>query len=190
MNTLFDDIKDISYDMLKNLDSLIHDKNKLKMVDKFIHELQDSITKSNSERFLDDLSIYTCLNFAKFEDNYAICFDYNNKDIYYIPKERIVGNMPEIGEVIKKDKDNNFFVDYTGIPIDEKDVEKYMEECKVKRIYSRVDDIFIIEEINEDYIECINQFTLEKEKLPIDDINENIKIGDTIVFKDGKWKKS
>ena len=61
MNNFLDDIKDISYDMLKNLDNIVHDKNELEIVDNFIHELEDSITKSNSERFLDDISIYTCL---------------------------------------------------------------------------------------------------------------------------------
>lgn len=189
MNNFLDDIKDISYDMLKNLDNIVHDKNELEIVDNFIHELEDSITKSNSERFLDDISIYTCLNFARFEDDYAVCFDYNDKDIYFIPKDKIAGNMPEIGEVLKKDQNNNFYVDYTGIPISEEDVEKYMEECKIKRINSRVDDRFIVEEINEDYIGCVNQFTSEKENLPADDINEDIKIGDILIFKAGKWKK-
>ena len=189
MNNFLDDIKDISYDMLKNLDNIVHDKNELEIVDNFIHELEDSITKSNSERFLDDISIYTCLNFARFEDAYAVCFDYNDKDIYFIPKDKIAGNMPEIGEVLKKDQNNNFYVDYTGIPISEEDVGKYMEECKIKRINSRVDDRFIVEEINEDYIGCANQFTSEKENLPADDINEDIKIGDILIFKAGKWKK-
>ena len=119
-----------------------------------------------------------------------MCFDYNNKDIYYIPKDRIEGNMPEIGEVLKKDKDNNFYVDYTGIPINEQDVEKYIEECKIKRINSRVDDKFVVEEVNKDYIECINQFTSEKENLPIDDIKEEIKIGDILIYQDGEWKKA
>ena len=64
-----------------------------------------------------------------------------------------------------------------------------MEECKIKRINSRVDDRFIVEEINEDYIGCANQFTSEKENLPADDINEDIKIGDILIFKAGKWKK-
>lgn len=190
MNNLLDDLKDMSYDVLKGLDSLIHDKEELEVVDNFIHELGESITKSNSERFLDDISIYTSLNFAGFEENYAVCFDYSNKDIYYIPKDRIEGNMPEIGEVLKKDKDNNFYVDYTGIPINEQDVEKYIEECKIKRINSRVDDKFVVEEVNKDYIQCINQFTSEKENLPIDDIKEEIKIGDIIIYQDGEWKKA
>ncbi len=190
MNNLLDDLKDMSYDVLKGLDSLIHDKEGLEVVDNFIHELGESITKSNSERFLDDISIYTSLNFAGFEEDYAVCFDYNNKDIYYIPKDRIEGNMPEIGEVLKKDKDNNFYVDYTGIPINEQDVEKYIEECKIKRINSRVDDKFVVEEVNKDYIECINQFTSEKENLPIDDIKEEIKIGDILIYQDGEWKKA
>lgn len=189
MNNFLDDIKDISYDILKSLDSIVHDKNELEIVDKFIHELENSITKSNSIRFLDNISIYTCLNFAGFEEDYAVCFDYKNKDIYYVPRDRIIGDMPEIGEVLKKDNNNNFYVDYTGIPISEENVEKYIEECKIKRIFSRVNDIFIVEEINEDYIECINKFTSEKEKLPIDDIYEDIKIGDSIIYKDREWKK-
>ena len=86
---------------LSNLDKSIHSKIEKSFIDKFLHELQDALTKMNSSKLLEKLPWHTTLTFAKYENNYAVCFDYNKGNIYYLPKENIIGNMPEAGEALK-----------------------------------------------------------------------------------------
>ena len=86
---------------LSNLDKSVHSKIENSIVDNFLHDLQNALTKMNSSKLLEKLPWHTILTFAKYENNYAVCFDYNEKDIYYVPKENIVGNQPEIGEALK-----------------------------------------------------------------------------------------
>ena len=86
---------------LSNLDKSIHSNIENSLIDNFLHELQDALTKMNSIKLIEKLPWHTTLTFAKYENNYAMCFDYNKGNIYYLPKENIVGNMPETGEALK-----------------------------------------------------------------------------------------
>ena len=64
---------------LQGLDNSIHDKINGSIVDDFIHELQDYLTKLQSSTLLSSLRPYTLLTFAKNDGNFAVCFNYNEK---------------------------------------------------------------------------------------------------------------
>ena len=70
------------------------------------------------------------LTFAKFDGRFAVCFDYGAKKIYYVPKNKIVGNLPEPGEALKVGVVVTFYVDYTAILADENKIDDFLNECK------------------------------------------------------------
>lgn len=80
------DFLNFSLNNLNLLDNKIHDNIKGTFVDNFIHELQDYLEFQTNDKILENLPDNTNLHFAKFEDDYAICFDYSSKTIYNIPK--------------------------------------------------------------------------------------------------------
>lgn len=76
------DFLNFSLNSLNLLDNKIHDNINGTFVDDFIHELQDYLESQTNEKILENLPNNTNLHFAKFEDDYAICFDYSFKTIY------------------------------------------------------------------------------------------------------------
>jgi len=86
---------------LPNLDRTANPRSENNLIHNFIKELQNAITKTNSIKLIEKLPWHTTLTFAKYENNYAMCFDYNKGNIYYLPKENIIGNMPEVSEALK-----------------------------------------------------------------------------------------
>ena len=87
-----------TYNALNLLDNKIHDNIKGSFVDNFIHELQNYLELQTSNKILETLPKNANLHFAKFEDDYAICFDYSSKTIYNIPKVYLKGSIPEAAE--------------------------------------------------------------------------------------------
>ncbi len=118
---------------LQNLDNSIHDKIEGSIVDNFIHELQDQLSKLQSSTLLSTLRPYSLLTFAKNEGNFAVCFDYKEKKIYYVPNSKITGNKPEPGEALKVNPNGTFHVDYTAILADENKIDDYLQECTVAK---------------------------------------------------------
>ena len=84
------ELLDLVNDSLTKLDNSIHDKIEGSFIDNFIHELQDHLSKLQSSTLLDSMSQYTILTFAKYHGDFAVCFDYNDKKIYYMPQKDIV----------------------------------------------------------------------------------------------------
>ena len=84
------DFLDLVNDSLTKLDNSIHDKIEGSFIDNFIHELQNHLSKLQSSSLLYSMSKYTILTFAKYDGNFAVCFDYNDKKIYYMPQKDIV----------------------------------------------------------------------------------------------------
>ena len=92
------------------------------------------------------------MHFAKFEGNYAICFDYSNKLIYNIPKSCIKGSQPEIGDPIKVISSNDFRIDTSGIPANSDNIDELLNECSyaniplnvniLSELYKIIDKIF------------------------------------------------
>lgn len=120
-------------DILKNLDISLHSKIENSFVDNLLHELQSYLTKLQSASLLNTLPEHTILIFAKYDANFAVCFDYNEKKIYYVPQENIEGNKPEPGEPLKTYSSGKFYVDYTGIPVEEDKIEDYLHECEIAK---------------------------------------------------------
>lgn len=120
-------------DILKNLDISLHSKIENSFVDNFLHELQSYFTKLQSASLLSNLPKHTILTFAKYDGNFAVCFDYNKKKIYYVPQENIEGSKPEPGEVLKVYSPGKFYVDYTGIPAEKDKIEDYLHECDIAK---------------------------------------------------------
>lgn len=100
-------------------------------INNFITEIKNNMIKKKSFEISKDLPIHSILNFAKYDGNFAVCFDNNSKKIYYIPKENILGTSPEPGEVLKINSPGKFYVDYTGIPLKEILIEKFLNECEI-----------------------------------------------------------
>lgn len=119
--------------MLRNLDMSLHNKIENSSVDNFLHVLQDYLTKLQSSSLLGNLPEHAILTFAKYDGNFAVCFDYSQKKIYYVPQENIEGNKPEPGEVLKIYSSGKFYVDYTGIPAEESKIEDYLHECDIAK---------------------------------------------------------
>lgn len=124
------DFLDLAGKSLSKIDNSIKDST---IIDKFIHELQDYFTKLQSADITKNLPNNTILAFAKYDGNFAQCFDYDNKKIYYIPKDNIIGPKPEIGETLKWYSQGKFYVDYTGIPAEESKIEEYLKECSIAK---------------------------------------------------------
>lgn len=100
-------------------------------ISNFIDELKNNLAKKQSFEIAKNLPLHTILNFAKYDGNFALCFDFSNKKLYYIPKENIIGTKPEPGEVLKINSPGKFYVDYTGIPAKENKIENYLKECTI-----------------------------------------------------------
>lgn len=98
-------------------------------ISNFINELKNNLAKKQSFEIAKNLPLHTILNFAKYDGNFALCFDFSNKKLYYIPKENIIGTKPEPGEILKINSPGKFYVDYTGIPAKENKIENYLKEC-------------------------------------------------------------
>lgn len=125
------DLFNLSNNQLSKTNNLKQEKTNKSIIEKFIHELQDYLTKLQSESIVKNLHSNTILAFAKYDGNFAECFDYENKKIYYISKDNIIGPKPEIGETLKWYSQGKFYVDYTGIPVEESKIEDYLKECSI-----------------------------------------------------------
>ena len=99
----------------------------------FINELKENLIKKQSYELAKKLPWHTILNFAKFDGNFAMCFDNSSKKIYYIPKDNILGTLPEPGEVLKINSPGKFYVDYTGIPITQNKINDFLDKCVVAK---------------------------------------------------------
>ncbi len=127
------DFLDLVNDSLTKLDHSIHYKIKGSFIDNFIHELQNHLDKLQSASLTKDLPSTTILAFAKYDGNFAQCFDYTTKKIYYLPKDNIIGSKPEPGEALKWYSPGNFYVDYTGICADEHKIDDYLSKCIIAK---------------------------------------------------------
>lgn len=103
------------------------------IIGNFINELKDNLNKKQSFECAKNLPWHTTLNFAKFDGNFALCFDNNTKTSYYIPKENIMGTLPEPGEILKINSPGKFYVDYTAIPVKENLINHILSECKIAK---------------------------------------------------------
>lgn len=118
-------------DFLNNLMAKPIDSKNNSIIGNFINELKDNLNKKQSFECAKSLPWHTILNFAKFDNNFAVCFDNNTKTSYYIPKENIMGTLPEPGEILKINSPGKFYVDYTAIPLKESKIESYLKECTI-----------------------------------------------------------
>lgn len=179
-----------SLNSLNLLDNQIHDNIKGSLVDSFIHELQDYLEFQATDKILENLPKNTKLHFAKFENNYAICFDYSSKVIYSIPKSYLKGTSPEVGDPIHKVSSKDFRVDYTGISANVNDIDKLLNECSYATLSSKISvlpEYYQISNIDIDFAVCKNLTTNKPENIPIDDIPKNAKNGDTLMYKNGEF---
>lgn len=184
------DFLNFSLNSLNLLDNQIHDNIKGSFVDNFIHELQNYLELQTSDKILENLPENSNLHFARFEDNYAVCFDYSSKTIYNIPKSYLKGTSPEIGDAIKKISPKDFRVDSTGIPANADNIDELLNECSYATLSSKIDilpEYYQISDIGIDFAVCKNLTTNKPENIPIDDIPKNAKNGDTLVYKYGKF---
>ncbi len=117
----------------QELDKPIHNRINNSIANIFIHELQDYLTKLHSSTLLYSLRPYSLLTFAKNDGNFAVCFDYNEKKIYYIPSKKILGPKPEPGEALKVSPNGTFYVDYTAILAEENKIDGYLRECTIAK---------------------------------------------------------
>lgn len=184
------DFLNFSLNSLNLLDNQIHDNIKGTFVDDFIHELQSYLEFQTNNKILESLPKNTNLHFAKFEDNYAVCFDYSSKTIYNIPKFYLKGSSPEIGEAITKVSSKDFRVDTTGISANANDIDKLLSECSYIVLSPKINILpkyYQISVIGIDFAVCKNLNTNKSENIPIDDIPKNAQNGDTLVYKNGKF---
>jgi len=182
-----------SLNSLNLLDNQIHNNIKGSFVDDFIHELQNYLELQTSNTILANLPKNTNLHFAKFEGDYAVCFDYSSKTIYNIPKSYLKGTYPEIGDTIKKISSKDFRVDSTGIPANPDNIDNLLNECSYTNLSSKINllpEYYKISEIGVDFAVCKNLNTNKTENIPIDEIPANSKDGDTLVFKDGNFVRT
>lgn len=184
------DILNFSYKALNLLDNQIHDNIEGSYIDSFIHELQDYLELHVSNKILEDLPKNTNLHFAKFEGEYAVCFDYSSKTIYNIPKSYLKGTSPEVGEALYKASSKDFRIDYTGIQANPDNINNFLNECSYVNLPSKLNilpEYYKISEIGIDFAVCKNLNTNKPENIPIDDVPENAKNGDTLVYKNGEF---
>ena len=177
-----------SYNALNLLDNKIHDNIKGSLVDNFIHEFQDYLKLQTSNSILENLPNNINLHFAKFEQNFAVCFDYSSKTLYDIPKSYLKGASPEIGAALKIISSKEFCVDSTGIPANPNNIDDILNECSYKNLSTKIlPEYYKISDIGIDFAVCKNINTNKTENIPIDDIPKNAKNGDTLVYKDGNF---
>ena len=105
------------FDRFKKCNSIIND---------FSRELQNYLDKVHSSKLISSLPKNTILTFAKYDKNFAICFDYKEKKIYYLSKE-----LPQPGEALKFYSDDKFYLDKTAILAEENKLDDYLKECKL-----------------------------------------------------------
>lgn len=115
------------------LDLSIHNNSNTSLINNFINELQDYITKIKLSNLLTSLNRYTILTCAEIDKNFATCFDYNEKKIYYVPTKNIVGNMPIPGDALKINNDKCFYVDYTAIFTEPDILKSSFSECHIAK---------------------------------------------------------
>ena len=184
------DFLNFSLNSLNLLDNKIHDNIKGSFIDNFIHELQNYLELQTNDKILESLPQNANLHFAKFEGNFAVCFDYSSKTIYNIPKSYFKGTIPEVGEPIKKITSKNFRVDSTGIPANANNIDKLLNECSYATLFSKINvlpEYYQISDIGIDFAVCKNLNANKPENIPIDDIPKNAQNGDTLVYKNGKF---
>lgn len=184
------DFLNFSLNSLNLLDKQIHNNLKRTFVDDFIHELQNYLELQLNDKILENLPDNTNLHFAKFEGNFAVCFDYSSKTIYNIPKSYLKEANPEVGEAIKKVSSKDFRVDSTGIPANTNHIDKLLNECSYATLFSEISvlpEYYQISDIGMDFAVCKNLTTNKPENIPIDDVPKDAKNGDTLVYKDGKF---
>ena len=184
------DLLNFSYNALNLLDNQIHDNIKGSLVDNFIHELQNYLELQTNNKILETLPKNSNLHFAKFEGNYAVCFDYSSKTIYNIPKSYLQGATPKVGEALRKVSFKDFRVDYSGIPANANNINELLNECSYATISSKINilpEYYQISDIGIDFAVCKNLNNNKTENIPIDDIPKNAKNGDTLIYKDGKF---
>ena len=179
-----------SYNALNLLDNKFHKNIEGTLIDSFIHELQDSLKLQEANSILEKIPRNANLHFAKFEENYAVCFDYSSKTVYNIPKSYIKGKEPEIGDAIKAISSKDFRIDSTGIPVNPKDIDTLLNECTYATISSKLailPEYYKISNIGIDFAICKNQNTNKIEHIPIDEIPKSAKDGDTLIYKNGSY---
>lgn len=184
------DFLNFSLNSLNLLDNKIHDNIKGSFVDDFIHELQIYLELQANDKILENLPKNTYLHFAKFEGEYAVCFDYSSQTIYNIPKSYLKGTTPEVGEAIYKISSKDFRVDYTGIPANPDNIDELLNECSYATLSSKINilpEYYQISDIGIDFAVCKNLTTNKPENIPIDDIPNNAQNGDILVYKDDKF---
>lgn len=182
------DFLNFSLTSLNLLDNQIHDKIKGSFVDNFIHELKDYLELQQSNKILENLPSNTNLHFAKFEGNFAICFDYSSRTLYNVPRSCLKGTSPEVGDALKIVSSKELRIDSTGVPANPNDINDILNECSYTNLSSKVfAEHYKISDIGVDFAVCKNMNTNKTENIPIDDIPQNAKNGDTLVYKDGKF---
>lgn len=182
------DFFNFSLNSLNLLHNKIHSNIKGSFVDNFIHELQDYLELQTSNSILENLPKNTNLHFAKFEGNFAVCFDYSSKTLYNIPKSYLKGTSPEIGDALKIISSKEFCVDSTGIPANPNNINNILNECSYSNLSTKVlPEYYEISDIGIDFAVCKNINTNKVENIPIDDIPKNSKNGDTLVCKNGNF---
>lgn len=127
------DFLDLVGTSLTKLDNSIHNQIQGSYIDNFIHELKDHLAKLHSSSLLNSMPQHTILTFAKYDGNFAVCFDYNDKKIYYMPQENIVGSKPEPGEALKWYSPGKFYVDHTAILAEQDKIDSYLHECTIAK---------------------------------------------------------
>lgn len=184
------DFLNFSLNSLNLLDNKIHNNIKGSFIDNFIHELQNYLELQTIDKILENLPNNTNLHFAKFEGNFAVCFDYSSKTIYNIPKSYLKGITPETGEALKKVSSKDFRVDSTGIPAKAENINKLLNECSYKVLPAKsniLPEYYQISNIGTDFAICKNLKTNNLENIPIDDIPSNAKNGDTLIYKNNNF---
>ena len=184
------DFLNFSFNSLNLLDNKFHDNIKGSLVDDFIHELQNYLEFQTNDKILETLPNNANLHFAKFKDDYAVCFDYSSQTIYNIPKSYLKGATPEVGEALRKVSFKDFRVDYSGIPANANNINELLNECSYATISSKINilpEYYQISDIGIDFAVCKNLNTNKTENIPIDDVPKKAKSGDTLIYKDGKF---
>lgn len=179
-----------SLNSLNLLDNKIHDNIKGSFIDNFIHELQNYLELQTNDKILETLPKNSNLHFARFEGNFAVCFDYSSKTIYNIPKSYLKGETPDVGDALKKVSSKDFRVDSSGIPANANNIDKLLNECSYSTLSSKTNilpNYYQISNINVDFAVCKNLNTNKPENIPIDDIPKNAQNGDTLMCKNGKF---
>lgn len=167
-----------SYNALNLLDNQIHDNIKGNFVDDFIHKLQNYLELHTNNEIINNIPDDSNLHFAKFENDFAVCFDYSSKTIYNIPKSYLKGITPEIGDALHKVSFKDFRVDYTGISATPDKIEDFLAECsyiKLPSNFNILPEYYKITEIGIDFAICKNINTNTSENIPIDDVPKNAK---------------